>query len=61
MIRQSIAPGTETPRGTAVQLVISAGPPLVTVPDVTDKNIGEAEQTLKAAGFKVNVDSPAVP
>jgi beta-lactam-binding protein with PASTA domain len=61
VIRQSVAPGTETPRGTAVQLVISAGPPLVTVPDVTDKKIGEAEQILKAAGFKVNVNSLHVP
>ena len=60
VIRQSIAPGTETPRGTVVQLVISAGPPLVAVPDVTDKKVGEAEQILKAAGFKVDVNKPPI-
>ncbi|MET0740007.1 MAG: Stk1 family PASTA domain-containing Ser/Thr kinase, partial [Candidatus Nanopelagicales bacterium] len=47
VIRQSVAPGTEVARGTTVQLLISAGPPLVAVPDVTDKKIGEAEQILK--------------
>ncbi len=39
--------------GTTVHLLVSAGPPTATVPDVTGRPVGEARQTLVDAGFKV--------
>jgi len=43
------------PRGSAVALTVSDGPPLVTVPNVVGMKIHQAEATLTAAGFKVFV------
>jgi serine/threonine-protein kinase len=38
-------------RGTAFQAVVSKGPPLVTVPDVSGKSSANARSALEAAGF----------
>ncbi|WP_106296631.1 Stk1 family PASTA domain-containing Ser/Thr kinase [Knoellia remsis] len=42
-------------KGGKVTVVVSKGPVLVAVPDVTRKQVGEATQILEAAGFKVAV------
>jgi beta-lactam-binding protein with PASTA domain len=44
-------------RGDTITLVVSKGPPLVDVPDVTGKSVNEARKILKDAGFKVKVDN----
>ncbi|WP_366179775.1 PASTA domain-containing protein [Actinomyces timonensis] len=43
-------------KGDTVALVISQGPKMVTVPDVTGKSESEARKALKEAGFEVQVD-----
>ena len=40
-------------KGDQVKLVVSKGPVMVKVPDVTGKQAAEARKTLEAAGFKV--------
>jgi len=54
VISQSPASG-QLPRGATVKLIVSDGPPLVTVPDVKGKKISAAQRELKAAGFQVVV------
>jgi beta-lactam-binding protein with PASTA domain len=52
---------TQTPdrgighRGDTVALVVSSGPPLVTVPDVFHSGVEAAKQVLRAAGFRPRV------
>lgn len=53
VIRQDPAGGAQVPRGTTVTIVVSQGPPLVTVPNVVGKQFDQAQQILQAAGFKV--------
>lgn len=43
--------------GSTVHLVVSAGPPTATVPDVTGQPVDQARQTLEAAGFKVSTET----
>ncbi len=52
--RRTPGPGT-VHRGDTVSLVVSKGPPLVTVPDVTGKSVAQARKILKDAGFQVQV------
>jgi len=52
--------GKTVPKGTTVALVVSKGPPLVTVPSVVDKFEPEAKRILIAAGFKVNAIYPLI-
>ena len=52
--------GTTVPRGGAVTLVISKGPPLVTVPDVFDKKAADAERQLTSLGFRVVLEYPLI-
>jgi serine/threonine-protein kinase len=54
VISQSPGPGT-VHRGDTVKLVVSKGPPLVLVPDVTGKSVDDARQILRTAGFAVQV------
>ncbi len=54
MVSQNPGPGT-VHRGDTVSLVVSKGPPLVLVPDVTGKSVEQARQILKTAGFQVQV------
>ena len=58
VISQDTKPGTVVPRGTTVQVVVSLGPPLVTVPDVFSMNRNKAKQLLEKAGFKVSFYEP---
>jgi beta-lactam-binding protein with PASTA domain/tRNA A-37 threonylcarbamoyl transferase component Bud32 len=56
VVSQKPGPGT-VHRGDTIKLVVSKGPPLVTVPDVTQKSVDDATAILKAAGFQVKVKS----
>jgi beta-lactam-binding protein with PASTA domain len=47
--------GGNAPRGSTVELTVSTGPPLVTVPDVRNKQVGRAQQLLEGAGLRVSV------
>jgi beta-lactam-binding protein with PASTA domain len=47
------AAGTQVPRGTAVQILVSTGPELVDVPNVIGQTQAAAEAALIGAGFPV--------
>jgi serine/threonine-protein kinase len=47
--------GGTAPRGSTVELTVSAGPPLVQVPDVRNKKVRQAQQILEKAGFQVSI------
>ncbi len=48
------AAGAQVARGATVRLLISTGPPILAVPDVTNKPQDTAAKALTDAGFKVN-------
>jgi serine/threonine-protein kinase len=48
------AGGTPVTVGSPVTVVVSKGPHLVVVPNVTGESVGAASQTLAAAGFQVS-------
>jgi serine/threonine-protein kinase len=50
--------GTTVPKGSKVTLVVSKGPPPVTVPDLYRVSEDEARATLTSLGFKVSVVYP---
>ncbi|HEX6935586.1 MAG TPA: Stk1 family PASTA domain-containing Ser/Thr kinase [Actinomycetes bacterium] len=54
VISQDPGPGTAG-KNSAVQLIVSKGPPLFEVPGVVGKNVGEAQQILTSAGFVPSV------
>ncbi|SOD74358.1 serine/threonine-protein kinase [Jatrophihabitans sp. GAS493] len=45
--------GTAVKRNDAVTVIVSSGPPIVAIPDVSGKSQGDASAALKTAGFKV--------
>jgi serine/threonine-protein kinase len=51
------APATAAPYGSTVKIQVSAGLPVVQVPDVTGKKADEATAILEAAGLKVDATS----
>ncbi len=53
---QSLDPGADAFRTDEIAITISLGPPLVPVPDVVNKDVGEAVDILEAAGFEVDVN-----
>ena len=53
--------GNEAPYGSAVAVVVSKGPDLVTVPDVRGNTLGTAIDLLEAAGLSGEVDGPIRP
>jgi eukaryotic-like serine/threonine-protein kinase len=55
VLKQSPDSGTVLP-GDKVELVVSKGPVMVTVPQVIRKNTGDAVAELKAAGFEVRTE-----
>jgi eukaryotic-like serine/threonine-protein kinase len=60
VIWQDPPPGTVLQPNSVVQLVVSAGPTLVPVPDVIGLNLPQAAKILTAAGVRVgSVDSTA--
>jgi len=50
---QSPVAETGLPQGAVVRLALSSGPPLVSLPDVTDLDIGTARQVVEAAGLYI--------
>lgn len=59
VISQNPKPQTGVEEGTEVTLTVSAGAPLVEVPDVVGKKAGEARRILEEAGFQVrHLDIP---
>ena len=54
VISQSPEPGTDVARNSAIDLVVSSGPPRVQVPDVVGGSFGQARRELRDAGFKVD-------
>ncbi|MET9291754.1 Stk1 family PASTA domain-containing Ser/Thr kinase [Streptomyces sp. NPDC003077] len=56
--RQSPGPGARLGKGDTVTLTLSKGPEMITVPDVTGKNVDDAKKELSDAGFTVEVDKP---
>jgi serine/threonine-protein kinase len=55
VLRSSPEPGASVPPGTPVDVVVSAGPAPVDVPDVTGRTQQEATQALVGAGLTVTV------
>ncbi|MFQ5593920.1 MAG: protein kinase [Anaerolineae bacterium] len=53
VVQSDPAPGVRVDANTAVGLIISSGPPAVELPDVTGQPAGEAERSLREAGFEV--------
>jgi beta-lactam-binding protein with PASTA domain len=47
------APGTELAVGSTVELVVSAGPPRLEVPEVTGFTVGDARTRLQAVGLRL--------
>ncbi len=52
VIDQSPAAGTSAGKNSVVSLTVSKGPKTSTVPDVSSTDLGSAEQTLQASGFR---------
>src|SRR5690606_30812604 len=53
------AEGTQVPRDSDVEVVVSKGPDLVTIPEVDGLDLDEAIDRLEAAGFVVeDVEGP---
>lgn len=55
VIDQSPAAGSSAGKNSVVSLTISNGPKTSTVPDVSSTDLGSAEQTLQASGFRWTV------
>ena len=55
VIDQSPAAGQSVGKGSTVTLTVSRGPKTTPVPDVTSTDVGSAEQTLQASGFRWHV------
>ena len=53
IIRQSITPGAAIEAGSPISVVLSQGPSLIEVPDITGLTFTEAEQQLTALGMVV--------
>jgi serine/threonine-protein kinase len=55
VIEQTPAPGTGAEKDDEIKLVVSKGPPQVTVPDVNNQPCPQAKQTLESQGFRVGI------
>ncbi len=55
IVWQSPAAETILPEGAMVKLAVSSGPPVITVPDVSQFNVDLARDVLQAAGLQVGV------
>ncbi len=58
VIRQDPEQGSDAHRKDTVNVVVSLGPPLVEVPNVSTRNVADAEKALKDAGFQVEIRYP---
>jgi serine/threonine-protein kinase len=55
IVAQSPAAQTPVKQGATVSVSVSAGPPEVSIPDVTGQSCSNGQQTLQQAGFQVQV------
>jgi serine/threonine protein kinase len=55
VIDQTPSGGDSAGKGTTVSITVSKGPKTSTVPDVSSTDLGSAEQTLRASGFRSTV------
>ncbi|MEU3221397.1 Stk1 family PASTA domain-containing Ser/Thr kinase [Streptomyces sp. NPDC006971] len=55
---QSLGEGSRAAEGDTITLTVSKGPRMITVPDVTGKDVDDARSELEDAGFDVKVDRP---
>ena len=58
VISSSPKAGTPLAKGSTVELVVSKGPPPVTVPNVVDRDRDSAIAALEAAGLRVRIEEP---
>jgi eukaryotic-like serine/threonine-protein kinase len=56
IIRQSVKPGAAFYPNQVITIVISAGPPMVPIPNVDGMPVAQAERVLARAGFQATVD-----
>jgi serine/threonine-protein kinase len=56
VIRQSLRPGSSFTKGQVITIVISPGPPMVTIPNVAGMKLGKANYILRRLGFVVTVN-----
>ena len=61
IISQSPAAGQEVPKDTAVDIVVSAGPSVIIVDDVTCLTFSNAKARLEGAGLVVQLGDPVTP
>ncbi len=63
IFQQSPLPLTAVPRGTLVDVVVSTGPEMVTVPDVSTQclAVGGARQALSAVGLVMELSTDTAP
>jgi serine/threonine-protein kinase len=59
IVAQSPAAGTPVQPGQTIDVSVSNGPPMVSVPDVQGQSCQQAQQTLQQAGFTVQVQEGA--
>ncbi len=55
VISQGITAGIQVSAGTKVDITVSSGPPVITVPDVTGLPVSQAKSNLEALGLAVDV------
>ena len=55
VIGQNPSSGGSAGKGSTITLTVSKGPKTSMVPDVTSTDVGSAEQTLQASGFKFKI------
>jgi beta-lactam-binding protein with PASTA domain len=58
IIKQTPAAGAKADEGALVTVLVAVGDGTVDVPDVTGKNLADAESTLRAAGLSLGQSSP---
>ena len=58
VVSASVAQGTQLHWGDSVDVVVSKGPEMVTIPDVRGKSYDEAAKTLQALGLEVKKTAP---
>ncbi len=61
IISQSPGAGDQIPKGSAVDVVVSDGPSVVIVPDVTCLTYGHAKARLEGLGLQVQLSDPVLP
>jgi serine/threonine-protein kinase len=59
VIRQDPKAGISLPKGSDISIVVSRGPPYISLSDIPDTPVSEAQNTLEQQGITVNVKEEA--